>query len=323
MADAVPAGREALVAARAANEPDLVASALTQNGIFSFWPGDLDASHKTLTEALAYLGERGRAPVLTGGGGIFGVLGWLATVAEQRGDFTEAGAHAAAYITHLQARDSRQTRLLVPATLARRASAQGDHAVAIAKFRDYLAAARELGLLGRVAGAPWGLGHSLLDAGDAAAARPYLAETVGIFARRRDYGFLPMVQALSARAAVAVGDRIGARKFADDAMATAQPDDFEAVSQARWAAAEVSEAEGRPDEALHLFGEAVAALPPAYGGSIAEVRTAFARSLLRQRRPAEARPLLEAARDFYRDPLAFRKRAAIEDLLRRCAGVPA
>jgi len=33
---------------------------------------------------------------------------------------------------------------------------------------------------------------------------------------------------------------------------------------------------------------------------------------------AEARAVLQTVRDFYHDPLAFRKRATVEDLLRQC-----
>mgnify|MGYP001565267983 FL=1 len=70
-------------------------------------------------------------------------------------------------------------------------------------------------------------------------------------------------------------DLPAARAFADGALKTAQAYDWSARSWARRAAAEVSEAEGRIDEARRLLAEALGALPTACGFSIAETRTAY------------------------------------------------
>ena len=55
----------------------------------------------------------------------------------------------------------------------------------------------------------------------------------------------------------------------------------------------------------------------------APTRLAFARFLLEQKRAAEARGELAAARSFFSDPLAFRRRDEIDALLRQCDAVRA
>ncbi len=77
--------------------------------------------------------------------------------------------------------------------------------------------------------------------------------------------------------------------------------------------------EAWPAEGLDL------ALPdPVWDGIfLAEVRLELGRFLLAQGRHTEACAELERARDFYADPLAFRKREPIEALLRTCDEVPA
>jgi hypothetical protein len=60
-----------------------------------------------------------------------------------------------------------------------------------------------------------------------------------------------------------------------------------------------------------------------FGLFAAPTRLAFARFLLEQKRASEARDELAAARNFFSDPLAFRRRDEIDALLRQCDAVRA
>ena len=309
--------QEALAVARAADEPEMVAEALDLSGNLLFWTGDLAASHRVLTEALAYMDERGVSRVHTSS------LLWIAFVETERGDFTDARAHASAASSLFDAKRSRHARFEAARVRGRQALREADFGAAAVACRESLGVARELGLASKVGEGCWTLGEALLESGQAAAAAPHLREAIEIFTRRGSFLFLSMVQALSARAAVALGDLAAARAFADSAVETAQADDWTARSLARGVAAEVSEAEGKIDDARRLFGEALAVTPPACGYQIAMTRTAFGQFLLRQGQRAEARVVLEAVRDFYQDPVASRRRAEIDALLRSCDEVPA
>jgi hypothetical protein len=55
----------------------------------------------------------------------------------------------------------------------------------------------------------------------------------------------------------------------------------------------------------------------------ARARLSFARFLLAQKRAAEARDQLAAARSIYSDPISFRRRDEIDALLRQCDEVRA
>jgi len=123
--------------------------------------------------------------------------------------------------------------------------------------------------------------------------------------------------------AVLVGEETyrATRALVDAARRTALGCDWMALVWNERSDAEVCEAEGHPERSPALFQKALALIPPAFQHDATDVRIALAQFLIRQRRPAEARPLLEAARDFYRDPAAFRLRAETERLLRQCEQV--
>ena len=130
-----------------------------------------------------------------------------------------------------------------------------------------------------------------------------------------------MAQAMAAIARARSGDAARARELVEAARRTVLGFDWSAREWNEWADAEVCEAEGHPERSQALFERALAIIPPAFQYDATEVRLALARFLIRQRRPAEARGLLEAARDFYQDPAAFRLRAETERLLRQCEQV--
>lgn len=83
-------------------------------------------------------------------------------------------------------------------------------------------------------------------------------------------------------------------------------------------------AEGRAEEAQRLFAEGVGLVErTGYRALTADLSQTFARFLLRQDRGAEARPLLAKARAILADPLAHRRRAEIDALIRQCDEVGA
>jgi hypothetical protein len=60
-----------------------------------------------------------------------------------------------------------------------------------------------------------------------------------------------------------------------------------------------------------------------YRCGLAEVRATLARLLIRHGQLAEARQICNGVRDFCRDPVAFRRRAKVDELLRQCDEVRA
>ncbi len=94
---------------------------------------------------------------------------------------------------------------------------------------------------------------------------------------------------------------------------------WESIQQVRVAQAELAAARGDVDGACRIFEDTVRLL----GGrgwdlEIAQTRMAYGEVLLAAGRSREARPILEAARDFYKDPLAFRRREQVQALLAKC-----
>jgi tetratricopeptide (TPR) repeat protein len=86
--------------------------------------------------------------------------------------------------------------------------------------------------------------------------------------------------------------------------------------------AELAQASARHDDAERLYLESVKLLAPhGWGWKTAILRVRAARYLVARGRLAQARPLLESARDFYRDPLMWRRRDEVEALLRKCETV--
>jgi len=123
-----------------------------------------------------------------------------------------------------------------------------------------------------------------------------------------------------ARPPAAPGTAAAAGRHADRAIASSESSvplhraEFDlALAELRDAA----DAERLFRGALDIFGRTELGL------TIADTRLRFARFLIAQRRYAEARPLLEQVRAFWSDPIAFRWRELIDDLLRQCEVIPA
>ncbi len=314
--EAAELNAEALKIARDADDGRSTARALLQRGVFGYWTGDLAASRAALTEALAHTEEQHAERERSG------CLFWLRLVLVQQGDFSEAARHHDAALRSLEARRSHVARLLAGLWAGMFATLVGDYEGAVRALSETRAIQHDLGG-GFGPATLWALGEALLRAGDPAAAIGPADEAVSGYASRRQFGQLPMAQAVAAMARARSGDATGARALVEAARAVVLSYDWSAQARVERADAEACEAEGRFERAPALFEKALELIPPAFQHDSHDVRVSLARFLIRQRRPAEARPLLEAARDFYRDPVAFRLRAEVEQLLRQCHEVRA
>ncbi len=95
-------------------------------------------------------------------------------------------------------------------------------------------------------------------------------------------------------------------------------DDVFSQASTRLQLAEVRAAQGRDADAERLFRDGLEILDGTrYDQTAADARRAYAEFLIGQDRFREAGLLLQRARDFYMDPLAFRQRERIESLLER------
>ncbi len=304
---------EALAVAQGAHDPERVADALAGSVAIEYWLGAVDESYRAGLAALEY----SEAHALPRQRAI--CLNWLMFDAAEQGAFREVARFSEQWGALLEARGSRVARARGAQWRARVATNIGDYETAIAAGRQAHAIWTELGARVAPAYSGWFLSEALLGHGSPAEALPYLERSVQIFESRGQRGQLPMVQALAAEASVRLGDLPAARQLADDALANALEWDIGALVAARKAAAAVSHAEGDAVAARRLLEEALSILrPTGYRRTTALTQIAFGRLFLAAGKPAEARPHLEAARAFYVDPVAFRKRAEIDGLLRRC-----
>jgi tetratricopeptide (TPR) repeat protein len=249
-------------------------------------------------------------------------LHWLRETTIERGDFSAALGHQDAALRSLETRRSQVARLAAAGQVAWFAERLGDYDTALRTAREALPIAREQGV-GSEAVALWHIGAALLYLGDYGAAREPLGRVTEIWERRKQFGQLPMGQAFGAIAHARSGDVAQARALIDAARRSALQYDWLAQSWNEQADAEVCEAEGHPERSAALFQKALDLIPPAFAYDVTQMRVALAKFLLRQHRPFEARPHLEAARDFFKDPVAFRRRAEVEALLRQCDAVRA
>lgn len=163
-------------------------------------------------------------------------------------------------------------------------------------------------------------GEALLESGRYAEARDVLLPAAASFDERRDRNGIPEAHARLARAYVGLGELRRARECVTRAQREVLPEDYEAQGAVGVAAAELSAAERNPDEAERIYRETIV-MVDRFGATwigLAKTCFFFAGFLVRQQRFAEARDLLVKARDFYRDPLAARRREQINALLAQC-----
>ncbi|HUG06554.1 MAG TPA: adenylate/guanylate cyclase domain-containing protein [Candidatus Limnocylindria bacterium] len=299
--------------AEATGDVAVVAEAMVSRGVGSYFLGDYRQWRTALEAAHKYMLIQGTKR------GLVRCLANLATAAGRDGEFTSAHRYAQKMEQATGTRSKHEQGIA--------AQALSVLAFSVGKFDEASHWAQEeqrfgvegalpsLAALGRVH-----LCGALLESGRFAEAREVVVPAAELFEKRGDEARIPEARARLALACVGLGDLPGARESLARARESLQPKDHEAAQITAAAGAALAEAEGRPDEAEHLYRETIVALDHfgAMRFDLAQTYVDFAAFLIRQRRLTQARDLLGKARAFYSDPLAARRREQIDALLAQC-----
>ena len=307
---------EALSVARAVGDAETIAWIWGLSRMPALQIGDLDEAERVLVEATEYERahaiSRGRAASLVR----------LAIVKRLRAQFSAATAYLdEAAPTAVEASRSRFRRLIRAAALFGLANAVGDHAQAIAHGTEHLGVAEEIGLQGFIAAGCGTLGKAFLDAGDYERARTTLERSIELYGPD-NRGQRPALLAHLARASLGLGQIAEAGSRVAEAETIALPWDAQALAVVRTVAGMVAARRGDVVGAEARFREAIEGIARTqFDLETALARLHFARFLIDRTRTAEARDELAAARSVFSDPLAFRRRDEIDELVRRCDAV--
>lgn len=303
---------EGLSVARAVGDVSAITYAWQQSRMPAQWRGDIDQAERVLEDATAYVRANGTVH------GLGYALCLLASLRMVRGRFSVAAAalaEAAPLIEASRSRNQRQVLLYMLAFLARQV---GDHAQAIAHAEERREVAAEIGAHAAITSSTWELGKALLDAAEYERARAMLERSLELM-ESTDRDGRPSALAQLALALLALGRVAEARARADEAEASVAHSDVSGLAIVRTAAAMVAARQGDPTGAEVRFREVIgASAGTQFDTNTARTRLSFARFLLEQQRPAEAREQLTAARAVFTDPLAFRRGDEIDALLREC-----
>ena len=308
---------EALSVARGTGDPDIISQVWWANWLPAVWVGDLDAAEGVHVEA----GEFDRANGL-----VRRRAHWPLRSAELklwRGQFSAAAVdlkEAGPLVEASRSKFQRQRRLQV---MARLATGLGDHEKAIAYGTECLGVNEEIGLADPIGTICWRLGEAFLLAADYQRASSTIERGLEWFGPN-NRGQRPEMLAYLAQASLGLGHVSAARSHVEEAEAIVLPYDVEALAVVWTAAAMVAARIGDSVGAEARFREAIDGIAKTqFDLFTALTRLAFARFLLEQKRAAEARRQFAAARSFFSDPLAFRRRDEIDALLQQCDAVRA
>jgi class 3 adenylate cyclase/tetratricopeptide (TPR) repeat protein len=304
---------EGVAVARATGDPQLIAHAMVLSNAEAWARGDLLAHEATLLEAYQFMRSSGASADL----GL--CLVWLATNALQRGDFTATERYLDEAAAAAEASGSKFQLWAVRRASSRSAIARGEHARAVRFANEAVSLAREVGARRLVGLAYVRLGDALYEAGETAQARTILEQALRSVDRDTMAEAYVEVRWKLARAALGTGDREGALAHATAAREAATDLYSSATTAATLAAAR--DAIGDREGAEALYREALGVIATTgYGQIRADIQRELARHHIRHGRPNEALPLIDAVVDFYRDPLAERRREEAS-ALRRAAEV--
>ncbi len=292
---------EGIAVARATGDPALVAHAMTLSNAQAWARGDLVTHEVVLREAYEFMKRTGAKADL----GI--CLVWLATNALQRGAFTEAEGYLEEATLEAEGSGSKFQLWAVRRQAARAAIARAEHARAVRLANETVALAHEVGAKRLVGLAYVRLGDALYEAGENAQARTILEQALQAIDRETMREAYVEVRWKLARAALASGDRESALAHAGSAREAAWDIYSNATAAATLAA--VRDAEGDRIGAEHLYKEALATvIPTGFAQLRADIQRELARHYVRYGDAAAAEPLINALIDFYKDPLASRRR---------------
>lgn len=307
----IPLIDEAVAAARELGDPNVVAEALGVRANASYQSGDAEEYLQRVDAAIAYARSEGASREMPR------LLLLRYVMATRRGEFTLAMGLESEI-------DQLMPPLVPPADAgwaARRVAlrhAIGDSAAAVRIARQSLESSREYASRMIVGLLLWHLGDALIEIGQCEEARDVLEEAIAINIQLGQRGQIPEVAARCARARLRLGDFGGARKNIALAEEAVLSSDLESAAVVALANAELAESGGDIDAADASFSRAISMLEPTlFRVFLAQVRTAYARFLLGQRRWADAREQLQAAQSAYTDQFASRRRIEVDDLLSR------
>jgi tetratricopeptide (TPR) repeat protein len=252
-------------------------------------------------------------------------LNLLAFIATQRGALGHAMALREEAYAVAQSSGSIMLRHRMAMQIGNSCRDRRDLAAALRWYDESLALARETGSVMNIGFVLWNMGNALNEMGEHARA---LASYEERLAMMTDPGALWLTyvrnQLGAARACLALGDLAAARRHRDLALEQQRPGHSIVRAEIDVGLAEVRAAEGAHEEAERMFRGAIATLATTeLGQSLADARYRYARVLMSRGRYAEARPLLEQVRAFYTDPVAFRWRELLDELLKKCEQVAA
>ena len=307
---------EALAAAKALGDPELITHALVQLPIVPQAHGDLREVSRLLEEALAYARSHSVRRELSA------CLDALAEWAIRSGAFTRATELLAEADQVAQERGSKAARFAALFTRAHLAIWTGPWDDALAHVRRLEPLVQDLATTDAHVNYWNLLGQALLEAGDPDGARAAHAAAIAMTEPESFefvYSAVNMVLTL-----IALGELTEARRLYETIAPIDLPWQNYLAMNATVAAA-LHAAEGNVGAAEALYRRAIAIFEEATT-SLARWHWAqqlYAELLLREGRFSEARPLLEEVRDFFSDPLAKPRRAKIEALLARTEGAPA
>jgi len=304
---------EMVASARATGLPAVIADAITESRNAAWAVSDDVEEVRRLTEAAAYVRAHAiRLPHVN-------PFEKLSRFAADRGLFREALALRAEADAILRLRPWLDG--VDPALAGARSTAfwRGEWELALSNSKDAMRYAQALGHRPLIANAFSRLGEAHYALGDAAESERCFRETLTRYEAMANRSYIPEARWRHARALLALGRTDEARTQAERAYAEALPDDRHGKGASAAQLALVREAEGKTVAAEGLFREALGQLSVGYNGlSLSDVRRNYGEFLMRRRRFAEAREVLELVCDFYQDDVVSLRRAPIEVLLQRC-----
>jgi tetratricopeptide (TPR) repeat protein len=250
-------------------------------------------------------------------------LVWLAGNALQRGAFTEAEGYLEEATAEAEASGSKFQLWAVKRQAARVAIARAEHARAVRLANEAVALGHEVGAKRLIGLAYVRLGDALYEAGENAQARTILEQALQTTDRETMRETYVEVRWKLARASLAAGDREAGLAHAMAAREAA----WDIYSNATTAAAlaSIRDADGDRHGAEQLLREALAVVTPTGFAQLrADIQRELARHYVRYGDAAAAEPLIDALVEFYKDPLASRRREEAKALRRAAeASLPA
>ena len=316
LAAATALDREAVAAARAIGDTEVVASALLASA-WAWWVnGDLEAQRRALAETQEYMNSTGARQHLST------LLTWLAANAGVSGRFVEAMGYVAPANELAIASGSSRQRALALRGVVISATFRGELDAAATAAQEGVDLATDAGARAVIGFNYVFLGDVLELAGHLDRARAAHEHAVEYLSGAASQGLRAEARTRLVKVLLRLGQVPAARVQAETARAEVAANDVYTLATAASALAAVSAAEGAPDLAERLYRDALGTIASTgYRTVRMEIQREYASFLIDHGRTGEARPLLEEVRVFFDTPVTPFERQRTEQLLQRCAAV--